>query len=74
MDAVLDAKGLQCPLPILKTKKAINLIEVGDVLTVHATDSGSMKDMQIYCKSTGHDLLESREEQGVFTYLIKKTS
>ncbi|MHA1204466.1 MAG: sulfurtransferase TusA family protein [Candidatus Heimdallarchaeaceae archaeon] len=69
----LDVKGLNCPLPILKTKKAINEIEVGEIIEVLATDPGSVNDFQAWIESTGHELVESAEENGIFRYLIKKT-
>ena len=71
-DQVLDAKGLNCPLPILKAKKAINAMETGNTLQVLATDPGSVKDFEAFCRSTGHQLLESGEDSGTFNFLIKK--
>ena len=72
-DQVLDAKGLNCPLPILKAKKAINALETGNTLQVLATDPGSVKDFEAFCRSTGHQLLESGEEGGTYNFLIKKS-
>ena len=72
-DQVLDAKGLNCPLPILKAKKAINTLETGNTLQVLATDPGSVKDFEAFCRSTGHQLLESGEDSGTFNFLIKKS-
>ena len=69
----LDARGLNCPLPILKAKKAINSIESGQVLKIIATDPGSVKDFEAFTKQTGHELLESAENGGEFTFLIKKS-
>lgn len=69
----LDARGLNCPLPILKAKKAINGINSGEVLRIIATDPGSVKDFEAFAKQTGHDLLESAEAGGEFTFLIKKS-
>lgn len=69
----LDAKKLSCPLPILKTKKAIQEIQVGEYLEVIATDPGSVNDFQAWCKSTGHELVESSEEGGIYRYVIKRT-
>ncbi len=68
----LDARGLNCPLPILRCKKTMNTMDVGDVLKVIATDPGSVKDFAAYCKQTGCDLLESTEVDGEFIFLIKK--
>ncbi|KOR30226.1 SirA family protein [Achromatium sp. WMS2] len=72
-DAEFDASGLNCPLPILKAKKALGGIESGKVLHIIATDPGSVKDFDAFAKQTGHELLESREEGGKFHFLIKKS-
>lgn len=71
-DQELDARGLNCPLPILRAKKALNDLTDGQVLRVVATDPGSVKDFQAFAKQTGNELLESGEEGGEFTFLIKK--
>jgi tRNA 2-thiouridine synthesizing protein A len=71
-DKVLDAKGLACPMPIVKTKKAINELNAGDVLEVHATDKGAKADLRAWAKSGGHDLLQDTEEDGVLKFWIKK--
>jgi tRNA 2-thiouridine synthesizing protein A len=71
-DKVLDAKGLNCPLPILKAKKALKEIEAGQVLQVLSTDPGSVADFQAFSRTTGNELMEHSEEGGVFTFLIKK--
>lgn len=68
----LDARGMNCPLPILRTKKALTDLAQGDTLAVVATDPGSLKDMQAFCKQTGHELVSSRENQGEFAFLIRK--
>lgn len=69
----LDARGLNCPLPILRCKKAINGMSEGDVLKIVATDPGSVKDFEAFCKQTGNELLESGENGGEFTFFIKKS-
>lgn len=69
----LDARGLNCPLPILKTKKALSSLSTGDTLTVIATDPGSIKDMTAFCSQTGHALIDSAEEQGDYTFVIQKS-
>jgi TusA-related sulfurtransferase len=69
---VLDAKGLACPMPIVKTKKAMNEIETGQVLEIHATDKGAKSDLTAWAKSGGHEVLDSKEENGVFTFWIRK--
>jgi len=68
----LDARGLNCPLPILRCKKAINKLESGQVLKIVATDPGSVKDFQAFCKQTGNELLETTEAGDEFTFFIKK--
>ncbi len=68
----LDARGLNCPLPILKAKKAINALESGQVLKIIATDPGSVKDFEAFAKQTGNELLESSEAGGEYTFLLKK--
>ncbi|MBM7551199.1 sulfurtransferase TusA family protein [Thalassobacillus pellis] len=69
---VLDAKGLACPMPIVKTKKAIGDISSGEVLEVHATDKGAKSDLTAWAKSGGHELMKDSEEDGVFKFWIKK--
>ncbi len=71
-DKELDARGLSCPLPILKTKKALNDLTTGQVLKVVATDPGSIKDMQAFANQTGNPLLSSTEEGKDYVFLIKK--
>lgn len=69
---VLDAKGLACPMPIVKTKKAMDELNSGDVLEIHATDKGAKNDLTAWASSSGHELLSDKEEDGVFTFYIKK--
>lgn len=71
-DKELDASGLNCPLPILRAKKALNDMQPGQVLRIIATDPGSVKDFDAFAKQTGNELMESKEEGGKFYYLIKK--
>ena len=71
-DQELDASGLNCPLPILRAKKAIAGMESGQVLRIIATDPGSVKDFEAFAKQTGNELLESGEEGGKFVFLLKK--
>jgi tRNA 2-thiouridine synthesizing protein A len=71
---VLDAKGLNCPLPILKAKKALKDVPTGEVLQVLSTDPGSVADFEAFCRTTGNELLESKTEDGVFKFLIKHTA
>ncbi|MDC7769180.1 sulfurtransferase TusA family protein [Priestia megaterium] len=68
---VLDAKGLACPMPIVKTKKAMDELEAGQVLEIHATDKGAKNDLAAWAKSGGHELLQT-EEGDVLKFWIKK--
>ncbi len=70
---LLDAKGLNCPLPILKAKKALGTLAVGDILEIHATDPGSVKDFEAFCRQTGNELLSSTKDSNVFKFEIKRT-
>jgi len=72
MSEVLDTKGLNCPLPILKTKKALKGLGAGETLEVIATDPGSVKDMEAFCRSTGNTLVSQAEDSGVYTFKIEK--
>jgi tRNA 2-thiouridine synthesizing protein A len=69
---LLDAKGLKCPLPVLKARKAMREVPAGGVLRVLATDPGAVKDFEHFCKTTGHQLVASRDEDGVLTFDIRK--
>jgi tRNA 2-thiouridine synthesizing protein A len=71
-DKELDASGLNCPLPILRTKKALAELTTGQVLKVVATDPGSVKDMQAFAKQTGNELLSSAEAGGKYQFFLKK--
>ena len=69
----LDTKGLNCPIPVLKARRAMRDMRDGDVLTVLATDPASYIDFRHFCDTTGHELMEAREDEaeGVFTYVIR---
>ncbi|MDH4215664.1 MAG: sulfurtransferase TusA family protein [Gallionella sp.] len=71
-DKEFDASGLSCPLPILKTKKALADMASGQVLKVLATDSGAIKDMQAFADQTGNTLLATEESGGKYTFYMKK--
>src|SRR5258708_12280988 len=71
-DKELDTRGLSCPLPVLKTKKALNGMTSGQVLKIVATDPGSVKDMQAFSRQTANPLLASPEETDAFVFLIHK--
>jgi tRNA 2-thiouridine synthesizing protein A len=69
---ILDTKGLRCPLPVLKARKALRDLDAGMVLRVLATDPGAIKDFEAFCKTTGHRLLAQSEAAGVLTFDIEK--
>jgi tRNA 2-thiouridine synthesizing protein A len=71
-DREVDARGLNCPLPILRTKKALNDMGSGQVLRILATDPASVRDFQAFAKQTGNELLAHAERDGVFTFLLKR--
>ncbi|SDN36277.1 Rhodanese-related sulfurtransferase [Fictibacillus solisalsi] len=73
-NAMLDAKGLTCPMPIVKTKKAINELGAGEIIEVQATDKGSMADMKAWATSSGHHYLGTIEENGVLKHYIRKAT
>lgn len=73
-DKELDARGLRCPLPILRCKKGMAEIDGGQVLKVLATDPGAVKDFQAFCRQTGHELLSQEEQDKEFTFYIRKRS
>ena len=72
VDKELDARGLNCPLPILKTKKSLADMASGQVLKVISTDYGSVKDMQAFSNQTGNELVSTTEENGEYIFLMKK--
>lgn len=69
---VLDAKGLACPMPIVRTKKAMDTIASGEVLEVHVTDKGALADIPAWANAGGHVILEQSEDAGVLKFYIKK--
>jgi tRNA 2-thiouridine synthesizing protein A len=70
---ILDAKGLKCPLPVLKARKAMRDVPAGGVLRILATDPGAVKDFEHFCKTTGYQLIAAREEAGTLIFEIRKT-
>lgn len=74
VDQVLDAKGMSCPLPILKTKKAVETLSKDQVLKVETTDPGSKNDMASWAKRTGNAIVKLEEGAGTFTFYIRKTA
>ncbi|MHA7816261.1 MAG: sulfurtransferase TusA family protein [Pseudohaliea sp.] len=71
-DSEVDARGLRCPMPLLKAKRALNALAPGQTLAVLATDSGSMRDFAVFCEQSGHELLLGEERDGVYRYLLRK--
>ena len=73
-DQVLDVKGLNCPLPILRAKKALKDVPTGGTLQVLATDPGAVKDFEAFCRTTGNELVESKQDNKVYSFVIKRTA
>jgi len=71
-DQFLDLKGLNCPLPVMKTKKALKDVPVGQTLEVLATDPGSVDDFKAFCETTGNQLIESTQNGDTFRFLIRR--
>jgi tRNA 2-thiouridine synthesizing protein A len=69
----VDATGLYCPMPLLKAKRALNSMEVGQRLRVLATDRGSLRDFRVFAEQSGHLLLQSEDNNGTYTYLMEKS-
>jgi len=74
VDKVLDTKGMSCPIPILKTKKAMDSLLKDQILRVETTDPGSQKDMPSWANRTGNEIVKVEQGAGVFTFYIKRTS
>lgn len=70
----LDAKGLKCPLPVLRARKAMKQVPEGAVLVIEATDPNAVQDFQAFCETTGYSLVDSREAEGVYTFEIRKAA
>ena len=69
----VDATGLDCPMPLLLAKRALNAMDAGQRLLLRATDSTAQRDFQVFTEKTGHRLVSVEEEQGVYTFLIEKS-
>jgi tRNA 2-thiouridine synthesizing protein A len=72
-DATLDARGLTCPLPILRTQKSLTGLDSGETLMVLSSDPGSLKDIESFCQQTGNPLIDSSSSDGEFQFLIRKS-
>ena len=73
-DHTLDAKGLNCPLPILKARKALKEVPAGGTLEILATDPGAVADFEAFCRQTGNELIEHSQDDSVYRFLIKHTA
>ena len=74
VDVKLDCSGMLCPMPVVKTKKALKSMEIGQVLEMLSTDAGAMPDMHAWAKQTGHELMDAKDEGGnIYRFTIKKT-
>ncbi len=73
-DLELDARGLNCPLPILRAKKSIQQLNPGQVLRIIATDPGSVKDFEAFCRQTGNELLDSTQQGGEYQFHIRRSA
>lgn len=72
MEKFVDATGLACPMPLVRTKKAMDELESGEILVVHATDKGAKTDLTAWAKSKGHEILEIMEENDVIIFKFRK--
>ena len=72
IDVTLDCKGLSCPMPIVKLNSTVKKMEIGQVLEMFGTDPGSKKDVVLWCKRKGNELLETSEEGGIFRFIIQR--
>ena len=72
-DAFLDARGLSCPVPLLKARQALMLLEAGGVVCVIATDPASIQDFEEFTEAAGHELVEANEENGIFKLVVRKS-
>ncbi|MGI9477585.1 MAG: sulfurtransferase TusA family protein [Hyphomicrobiaceae bacterium] len=68
---VLDTKGMNCPIPILKARKTLDTMSAGEALEIHATDPGAVKDFEAFCRQTGHELVESSKDGEVYKFIIQ---
>ncbi len=69
---LLDTKGMKCPLPVLRARRAMKLVEPGGLLEVHATDPDSVKDFQAFCSQTGNELIDSMQESGEYHFNVRR--
>jgi tRNA 2-thiouridine synthesizing protein A len=72
-DIIVDARGLNCPLPVLRARKALRALAPGETLTVLATDPAAVQDMAVYCAQPGKELVDSSVDDGTFSFVIRRT-
>lgn len=72
-DLIVDTQGMACPMPIVKSKKALDTLISGQTMTVLSTDKGSLSDFQAWIKQTGHELISHNEQNGIFTFYVRKS-
>ncbi|MET3290234.1 UNVERIFIED_CONTAM: tRNA 2-thiouridine synthesizing protein A [Brevibacillus sp. OAP136] len=72
-DITVDTKGMACPMPIVKAKKALDGLQAGQTMEVLSTDKGSLNDFQAWVKQTNNELLQTEVENGVYKFLVKKS-
>ena len=72
MQVVLDVKGLNCPLPVLRVKKKVKELAIDDTMQILATDPGAARDVEAFCTASGNEFLGAREESGVFVIEIRR--
>ena len=70
-EKLLDTKGLRCPLPVLRARRAMKDMEAGEIIEIHATDPGSVQDFKAFCETTGHELIDHRVDGEVFIFEIR---
>jgi tRNA 2-thiouridine synthesizing protein A len=71
-ETLLDTRGLNCPLPVLRARKAMQKLVPGSVIRILATDPGTVRDFEAFCAATGHELLESQAQEGEFRFVIRR--
>jgi tRNA 2-thiouridine synthesizing protein A len=72
-EQILDTKGLNCPMPIIKARKALKDMAIGDILKIEATDPGAVKDFEAFCRTTGNELVESGQSGEVYSFTIRNS-
>ncbi len=73
-DQILDAQGLLCPMPVLEAKKALAKMAAGETLKIIATDPAAKGDFEVFCRNTGHELLESSQDGQIYSFRIRRSA